>query len=88
MAAEALRHPLAVAGRAFEPFVVGIVRLAARANYFMTIFAPACNDVTLVHGVPCACHQSRALVTTNAVHAGRKMNIGWFSFYASTIRQS
>jgi hypothetical protein len=56
MAAEALRHPLAVAGRAFEPFVFGIVRLAARADNFMSILAPAYNDVTLVHGAPRACH--------------------------------
>jgi hypothetical protein len=88
VAAEALRHPLAVAGRTFESFVRGIMRLVGRKVYFMAIHASGFNGITLVHGVAGARHQSGALVTTDAVHARRKMNIGWFSFYASTIRQS
>jgi hypothetical protein len=88
MATEALRYPLAVAGRTLESFVRGIMRLSRRMVYFVAIHTAGCYGVPLVHGVAGARHQSGAFVTTDAVHARREMNIGRFSFHASTIRQS
>ena len=69
MTAEALRRPLAVAGRTLKPFVIRIVRLAHCRFDDMAIDTANVDRIALVYGIACIAHQVRAFMALGAGHA-------------------
>ena len=83
VAAKTLRRPLAVAGRAFEARVLGIVRMR-----FVAVGAGGHHGIPLVHGVRGRAHNVISRVAACAAHSGLVMNIGRHASDVAAIRKA